>query len=271
MIREPADGFLSMWALALVAAVAMVFLVRWKRSGKPLFDFTGLMLARLYTAMWHRRRGNGPAPFPAVGPGIVVSNHTCSADPTFIHAGGNRVIGYLTAREHYQGSRAAKWFLDSMRCVPVSRNCIDVGAIRSALRLLDEGHMIGIFPEGNLSGVARNRIRPGKAGVALLALRSRAPVFPVYIAGGPRTEKLLKGWLRPSKVPVHVYYGKPIDLSAYYGRPINRQLLEEVTEFIMQHVVALRPKTKYQHLIKLRGSHEHNHDERAKKQALCSL
>src|SRR5262249_38144927 len=113
-----------------------------------------------------------------------------------------------------------------------------------SLMQLSEGRMVGIFPEGNLSGTVGARIRPGKAGVALLALRSHAPVFPVYIDGGPRTEKLLLGWLRPSRVPVRVYYGRPVDLSAYYGRPVSRRLLEEVTELIMRRVAALRPRTQ---------------------------
>jgi 1-acyl-sn-glycerol-3-phosphate acyltransferase len=263
-----------MWAVLVLAAATVILGVKWHRSGKTIGEFLGLLSARLYASLWHRCRTNGPAPFPAAGPGIVVSNHTCSADPTFIHSAGTRVIGYLTAREHYQNSGPFRRFLGWMRCVPVTRDCNDVGAVRSALRLLEEGHMLGIFPEGNLSGVAKNRIRPGKAGVALLALRSRAPVFPVYIAGGPRTERILRAWLWPSRIPVRVYYGKRVNLSAYFGRPITRTLLEEVTRFIMDHVAALRPGHpchKPTCSIKPRGPHVSTHDGRIDPQTLCSV
>jgi 1-acyl-sn-glycerol-3-phosphate acyltransferase len=262
-----------MWALVVVASVAVSLLIQWVRSRLPLDEFVGLRLARVYSALWHRCRTNGPAPFPAAGPGIVVSNHTCSADPTFIHSAGTRVIGYLTAREHYQVSRPSRAFLQWMRCVPVTRNGVDVGAVRCALRRLKAGHMIGIFPEGNLSGVGRNRLRQGKAGVALLALRSRAPVYPIYIAGGPRTERLLQGWLCPSRVPVRVYYGKRVDLSAYYGQPITRKLLEEVTTLIMDHVKALCPKPRNGSttlFAKSGGPHDNN-GQRADPKTLCGL
>jgi 1-acyl-sn-glycerol-3-phosphate acyltransferase len=86
-----------------------------------------------------------------------------------------------------------------------------------------------------------NRMLPGKGGAALIALRSRAPVYPAYIAGGPRTRELLQSWLRPSQVAVRVVFGPAIDLSKYYDRPINRKLLEEVTIYLMDHIKALRP------------------------------
>src|SRR5262249_49658507 len=83
--------------------------------------------------------------------------------------------------------------------------------------------------------------RPAKAGAALIALRSRAPVYPVAIRGGPQTIHVLKSWLWPAPTPVRVTYGPPIDLSAYYGRPITRRLLEEVSRHIMQSIYELAP------------------------------
>jgi 1-acyl-sn-glycerol-3-phosphate acyltransferase len=230
-----------MWAVAVAALAAIAVGVRWSRSGQPLAEFLALGVVRLYAALWHRWRANGPAPFPAAGPGIVIANHTCSADPTFILAGSRRLISFLVAREHYNVSRVSRRILDWLRCVSVTRNGQDVCAIRAALRRLQEGRLVGVFPEGNLSGVTRGQIRPGRAGVALLALRSGAPVFPVYIAGGPRTEKLLPSWVFPSKVAVRVVYGPAVDLSAFHGRRLNRKTLEEVTAYLMDHVAALRP------------------------------
>jgi 1-acyl-sn-glycerol-3-phosphate acyltransferase len=96
-----------------------------------------------------------------------------------------------------------------------------------------------LFPEGNLSGVGRNRMVHAKPGAALLALRSRAPVIPVAIRGGPRTHKLLYSWLMPSPRATRAVFGKPIDLSAYYDRPRNRQTLEEVRDVIQRHVAEL--------------------------------
>src|SRR5262249_10242217 len=98
--------------------------------------------------------------------------------------------------------------------------------------------------EGNLSGVVRDRPRKPKHGIALLALRSRVPVFPVYIAGGPRTDQLLRSWLLPSPRSVRVIVGPRVGLAADYGRPVDRRVLEEVTTLIMKRVQDLRPLRK---------------------------
>jgi 1-acyl-sn-glycerol-3-phosphate acyltransferase len=235
-----------MWALPVAAGATIVLLVCWRRggAGQTLGVYLGLILTRMYTGLWHRWSSNRPSPFPDKGPAIIVCNHTCSPDPMFVLSGGRRMISWIVARDHYNVSPITRWILDWMSCIAVTRNGRDAGAARTALRRLHEGKLVGVFPEGNLRGVARDRIRPGKHGVALLALRSRAPVFPVYIGGGPRTEKLLKAWLRPASRPAHVVYGRPVDLSAYYDRPIDRQLLEEVMALIMSRVAALRPSRR---------------------------
>jgi pterin-4a-carbinolamine dehydratase/1-acyl-sn-glycerol-3-phosphate acyltransferase len=228
-----------MWALAVLAVIAAVLLVRWRRSGLTLDVYLCLAVVRFYTGLWHRWSSNGTAPLPAEGPAILIANHTCSADPTFLVSGCRRLISFLVAREHYNIFAPTRRLLDYMGGVPVTRDGKDAGAVRAALRRLKEGRVLGVFPEGNLSGVAKNRLRPGKAGVALLALRSRAPVYPAYIAGGPRTEKLVQSWLLPSRRPVRVTFGPPVDLSAYYDRPVDRALLEEVTALLMGRIAAL--------------------------------
>ena len=125
-----------------------------------------------------------------------------------------------------------------MGCVPVSRNGRDAVAARTAIRRLQEGRVICIFPEGGLSNAGRPRLRPGKAGAALIALRSQAPVFPALISGGPQTSSLKGAWLRPSRVRVR--FGRAIDLSVYQGRPLDRRLLEEVTRVLMGRIADLQ-------------------------------
>jgi 1-acyl-sn-glycerol-3-phosphate acyltransferase len=201
------------------------------------FLLRGLLSA--YVRLWHRWQSNGPAPLPATGPAILFSNHTCSTDPAFLTVGSPRPLSFLIAREFYL-LPIVRRLCDYIHCVPVTRNGKDVTAARVALRRLKEGHVLCIFPEGGLSTAGR-RFRPGKPGVALLALRSRVPIFPAYIAGGPQVSDVLPAWLWPSR-GVRVIFGPAVDLSAYYGLPIDRKLLEEVTVLLMRCVMALRPK-----------------------------
>jgi 1-acyl-sn-glycerol-3-phosphate acyltransferase len=96
------------------------------------------------------------------------------------------------------------------------------------------------LPEGEISSLARAAGQPPKDGAALLALRSRAPVFPAYIAGGPQTPHLLRNWLWPS-CGACVFFGPAIDLAPYYDQPIDRPLLRQVTRLFMERIAALRP------------------------------
>jgi len=228
-----------MWAFLVVIGLTAVMFVRWRRSGQRLTEFLALELVRWYARLWHGMVSNGRALVPARGPAILYANHTCSADPAFLQAGCPRPVSFLLAREYYEIGHFRPLF-ERSGCVPVSRNGQDVCAIRRALRRLSEGRILCIFPEGGLSNAGRNRLRPSKAGVALLALRSRAPVYPAFIADGPQISEVLPAWLRPSRV--RVTFGPPVDLSAYYDRPINRKLLEEVTALLMDHVRTLGTK-----------------------------
>jgi 1-acyl-sn-glycerol-3-phosphate acyltransferase len=216
---------------------------------RPFLDAFLLGIARVYAHLWHRWSSNGPSPVPATGPAILVSNHTCSADPTFLLAGSARVICFAVASEHINVHPLARRLLDYADCVPVTRNGRDTGAARRLLRRLAEGWLVCIFPEGNLSGVARNCFGAARHGAAFLALVTRAPVFPVYIAGGPHTDRLLQSWLLPSRQAVRVHYGPPIDLSPYYGQPRTRRLLEEVTRQIQASILELRPQKERKHLV----------------------
>ena len=131
---------------------------------------------------------------------------------------------------------------EHMACVPVSRRGRDISAARLALRRLSAGRILGIFPEGGLSNAGRRRVRRGKAGVAWLALHSRAPVIPALITGGPQMSQVLLAWLLPSRV--RVTFGPPVDLSAYYDRALDRRLLEEVATHLMDRVAALGRKRR---------------------------
>jgi 1-acyl-sn-glycerol-3-phosphate acyltransferase len=212
-----------------------------RQSRQNFLDSLILLLVRLYASMWKRWSPTGPVSLPTHGSALVVVNHTCSADAMFLQAGCPRILSVLCSAEHYRIHPLARLCLDYAGCVPVRRRCVDVTAVRAALRRLAEGRILCVYPEGNLSGVARGRMLRWKYGAAYLALRSGVPVYPAYIAGGPRTHHLLRAWLRRSARLVRVYFGPPVDLSAYRGRRIHRQTLEEVTKLLVQRVLDLQP------------------------------
>jgi 1-acyl-sn-glycerol-3-phosphate acyltransferase len=239
-----------MWALLVTAIAALVVLVRWWRSRLSFVDFFLIHITRLYARLWHRCSWRGPVPLPAKGPALLVANHTCSADPTFLVASCRRLLSFAVAREHFDLHPVTHWVLEHVRCVPVTRNGRDAGAAHRLLGRLAEGCAVCIFPEGGLSGVVRQRFRPRKHGAAFLALASGVPVYPAYIAGGPRTDDLLKSWLVPTPRAVRVYFGPAVDLSAYRGQRRTRRLLEEVTALLSERILALQPEAERKRLAK---------------------
>jgi 1-acyl-sn-glycerol-3-phosphate acyltransferase len=160
----------------------------------------------------------------------------------FLMAGSPRLLAFAVTREHFNVHPVVRRLLDFAQCVPVTRNGRDVGAARQLLQRLAEGCVVGIFPEGSLSGVARCRLCSPRHGAAYLALKTRAPVYPVYIAGGPRTDELLHSWLVPSPRAVRVHFGPAVDLSAWYDQPPTRRRLEEVSQYLTACILSLRPQ-----------------------------
>ena len=234
-----------MLALLAAAFTVSVFLVDWRRSRLVLFDYLVLRVTFIYSRLWHRWKCNRPAPFPLDGACLVVANHTCSADPVLIVAGCRFPIGFVVAHEHHNLHPIARVAF-SMRFT-VFRSCAEAaiqGALRRILHTLESGRSLCLFPEGNLSNVRRNRVGIAKQGIGYLALKTRLPVYPVYIDGGPRTDRLLPSWVFPSPRAARVYYGEAIQLSTFYDRPLDRKLIEETTYLIMERIRALDPKAK---------------------------
>jgi 1-acyl-sn-glycerol-3-phosphate acyltransferase len=109
---------------------------------------------------------------------------------------------------------------------PVKRGAGDRAAIRSTLKILEEGKILGIFPEGSRSKTGE--IGQGLSGAAMFALKSEAQVVPVAIIGPYRLFR-----------PVRIVYGKPIDLSSYREGKTNAETLKKVTDLIMDEIKSL--------------------------------
>ncbi len=116
----------------------------------------------------------------------------------------------MVAREYYE-SRWLHWICSHIGCIPVNRDGRDVAAIRAALRALEEGRVVPIFPEGRIVPESGRRLGEMRPGGAYIAIRAGVPVVPAYIIGTPRTDEILESLATPSRASV--FFGEPIDLS----------------------------------------------------------
>lgn len=186
---------------------------------------------------WWRFQRLGPSTVPRTGPVLITANHTCSADPLFLSAAASyRPISFLVAAE-YSTWPVVKFFLRLVECIPVKRDSRDAGATKQAIRHLRDGKAVGIFIEGGI-------VRPGKTahpkdGVAMLALRTGAPVIPAYISGVTYHSNIVWGLLIRHRAMVR--FGPPVDLTEFQLEDRNREVIRAATAKIYAAVKALAP------------------------------
>ncbi|TNM50250.1 1-acyl-sn-glycerol-3-phosphate acyltransferase [Nocardioides albidus] len=119
-----------------------------------------------------------PERFPATGPAVVAGNHIGLVDGPLMAIFAPRPVHALTKLEMFAGPLGP--FLRAAGQIPLDRCNVDPAAIRIALRVLGEGHAVGLFPEGTRGPGDLERFR---GGAAYLALRTGAPVVPLTFLG----------------------------------------------------------------------------------------
>jgi 1-acyl-sn-glycerol-3-phosphate acyltransferase len=177
-------------------------------------------------------RGSGRC--PAAGPVVVVSNHATYLDPMFLGMSLERPIRFMAWAVLFKVPGVAL-FSRVMKSFPVD---LEGGryadAIKQARAVLDQGEVLGVFPEGGRSadGIIRN-MHPG--GVRL-AMRAGAAILPVSIAGGPAVWPMGRLLFRASR-KIIVEFHNPIETanlpkSGLYDRHLQFVVNRHVQEII---------------------------------------
>ncbi|GII83699.1 1-acyl-sn-glycerol-3-phosphate acyltransferase [Sphaerisporangium siamense] len=179
---------------------------------------------------------------PKDGPAILAGNHLSFADHFFGPLPLPRKVISLGKAEYFTGKGIkgffTRLFFTGVGTVPIDRSGgkASEAALRTGLRVLREGELLGIYPEGTRS--PDGRLYKGKTGVARLALESRVPVIPWAMVDTfemmPPGRPFPKFGIRPG-----VRYGKPLDFSRYYGMEEDRLVLRAVTDEIMYALMEL--------------------------------
>ena len=189
---------------------------------------------RLCVYIWSRREVLGLENVPRQGPAILASNHLNLADPPLLAALVRRRLIYMAKLELWSTPIIGPLYR-LYDCIPVRRFDADVGALRRAEKVLREGHVLVMFPEGTRGG--RPGLGKGYPGTAAIALRSGAPIVPVGVSG-TETVSLPRCFLRRTRV--RIAFGRPFTLPR--GQRLTTELAEEGTERIMKEIAALLPE-----------------------------
>jgi 1-acyl-sn-glycerol-3-phosphate acyltransferase len=188
-----------------------------------------------------RPRIEGLDHVPASGAAIIAGNHLSFSDHFLMPAVLRRRITFLAKAEYFTGpgikGRLTAFFFRSAGQIPVDRSGKDAGqaAIREGLGVLGKDELLGIYPEGTRSH--DGRLYKGKVGVAVMALRARAPVVPCAMIG--TFEAQPPGRKIPKLHPVVIRFGEPLDFSRYAGMEGEKAVLRAITDEIMYAVLTL--------------------------------
>ena len=160
---------------------------------------------------------------PTKGPLIVCSNHINWVDPALVGSMIPKSPVYFMAKEEIFNYIIFGNIIKGVGAFPVKRDSADLKSIKKALSLLTEGAFIGLFPEGTRSKTGE--VGEALPGVALLALKSEAPVLPIAIRGKYRLFR-----------KIQIIIGKPMTFPDYYGQKAKRELLTEMSKTIMSEI-----------------------------------
>jgi 1-acyl-sn-glycerol-3-phosphate acyltransferase len=173
---------------------------------------------------------------PKKGPLIFVCNHLSEADPPLLAVAMPRRITWLVKAEWFKTPIASQMFKMS-GMIPIRRHEADRQALRKAIEALENGEVLGIFPEGTRS--KDKVLHEGEEGAAYVALKTSAQILPVAI-WGTQDAKLPRDILKRTK-GVHIRFGKPFMISSL-GARIQREDVERGTETIMKAIASLLPE-----------------------------
>ncbi|MFF0112982.1 lysophospholipid acyltransferase family protein [Streptomyces prasinus] len=169
---------------------------------------------------------------PASGPVLLAVNHSHNIDGPMVMGVSPRPTHFLIKQEAFIGPLDP--FLTGIGQVKVNRNTTDRTAVSRALGVLQQGGVLGIFPEGTRGEGDFASLR---AGLAYFALRGGAPIVPVAVLGSSgRGGRLIKA-LPPLRSRVDVVFGDPFDAGDGSGRR-TRKALDEATERIQKQLTA---------------------------------
>jgi 1-acyl-sn-glycerol-3-phosphate acyltransferase len=199
----------------------------------PLYSFARVVLGLLFPLLFGVRV-YGAEHFPRDRNFIVLSNHISNWDPVSVAYACREWEIHFLAKESLFKNRLLRWLVTKLHAIPVSRQGTNLAAMRAALAVLKDGQVLGIFPEGHRFNTGR--VERIETGVAMLALKSDAPLVPAFIQGKYRLWSGLK-----------VLVGPALDLSDLRAKGQSAEVIEEIKGRIETALVELQ-----------KGAHEKN-------------
>lgn len=158
---------------------------------------------------------------PKKGPVLICGNHLHMLDQCMAVMHTNRVVHYMAKKEYFDGKFA--WFFKAAGCISVDRSIKDEAAKNEAIRILENGGVIGIFPEGTRNKTKDQLLLPFKFGAVSMAKKTDATIVPFGAIGDYKfRSKNLK-----------MKFGKPFKVTDMELEEANEKLYNTIKELVL--------------------------------------
>ncbi len=210
-----------------------------------LYWFLRLLVVGPLVRLLFRPWMEGEENIPASGGAVLVSNHISAGDTFVLPAMMKRRLTFPAKQELFEGQglrgRFVGWFMRGIGQLPMDRSGGRASAtsMDGVLSVLEQGDLLGIYPEGTRS--PDGRLYKGKTGVARLVLKAGVPVIPIGMINTQFVPSRIPGVKTIRRPGIRI--GKPLDFTAYAGAGNNRNVLRYVTDEIMNAVMELSGQT----------------------------
>lgn len=163
---------------------------------------------------------------PESDPLLLISNHASYFDPPLIGTAMRHRLIHFMAKEELFHNPLMGWFLRYVHTFPVRRGRVDRRAIVESFKILRDGGVLGIFPEGTSKD--QGLLGEFHDGFAGIAIKSGAAVLPAAIIHS-RSLPFKKG-------PVYVVFGEPVRPPTVYNKETVRQFTEQIREIVLSMI-----------------------------------
>ena len=188
------------------------------RFGRALIKLLNLILYNIHV--------EGEENIPETGGVVLCPNHISNYDHLAVATHMKRQVHFMAKAELYKNFIVRKVLL-AVGTIPVDRGKVSLETLKESLRVLKNGEILGIFPEG--TRVKNGERRKPMEGFVVFALKTKSPILPVHIEG----EYKFRG-------KINIKFGKPIELNEYYGKKVKPEEMSKISEKIMDIVYDLQ-------------------------------
>lgn len=189
-----------------------------------LYRILRLILMPIFKILYNVKV-EGKENLPIGGPLIICANHTSAIDPIILAITLPYKRLYSMAKAELFKIKILAWFFTTIGVFPVKRGEADIRSIKTSLKILKEGKIMGIFPEGTRNKSGEVKAEPG---VAMIAIKAQTPILPIAI---------ISNYKLFNRTTVKI--GKPIVLEQYYDQKLQVDDYQNISLEIMKYIMQI--------------------------------